>query len=78
MCTSCPHSSPTAPAPQSTCPAFPCSSVPVSKACRVHTLERLCPSPHPTYILSRVSNFTLISFEARVAFCALRETKHMG
>lgn len=53
----------------------PCSPVPVNKASRVHSLERLRPSP--TYILSWVSNFTLISLEARVAFCALQETKCM-
>lgn len=41
----------------------------------IRTPERLCPSPLPTYILSWVSDFTLIPLEARVTFCALQEHK---
>lgn len=41
-------------------------------------LDRFVPSPHPTYILSWVSGFTLIPLEARVALRALQETTSVG
>lgn len=58
--------------------SLPFATVPASKAYRVGMLERVFPSPRPTYILSWVSHFTLIPLEARVAFCALQETTYIG
>lgn len=74
---SCPHASPAAPALRGHLRPSLCHG---SREQRPQggMLDRFVPSPHPTYILSWVSGFTLIPLEARVALRALQETTSVG